>query len=40
MMEPELVYDTNRGVPLSPELKVCLALSHYGGGHFQRVSGL
>jgi hypothetical protein len=40
MMEPDLVYDTNRGVPMSPELKVCLALSHYGGGHFQRVSGL
>ena len=40
MLEPDLVYDTNRGLPLSPELKVCLALSHYGGGHFQRISGL
>ena len=25
---------------MSPELKICLALSTYGGGHFQRVTGL
>ena len=40
MLEPDLLYDSNRGVPLSPELKVCLALSHYGGGQFQRVTAM
>ena len=40
LLEPDLVYDTNRGLPLSPELKVLIAMNHYGGGHFQRISGL
>ena len=40
MLEPDLIYDTNRGVPLSPAVKVCIALGMYGGGHFQRIAGL
>ena len=40
LMRPDLEHETNRGLPLSPELKVCLALATYGGGHFQRVTGL
>jgi len=30
---------TNRGVPLTPVQTMCLALNHFGGGHFQRVTG-
>lgn len=40
ILEPDLIYDSNRGRPLSPVLKVCTALSHFGGGHFFRVSAL
>ena len=40
MLRPDLIYNCNRGLPLSPELKVCLALSYYGGGHFQRITAL
>ena len=40
LLEPDLLYDTNRGLPLSPELKVCLALCHYGGAHFQRITAM
>jgi len=31
---------SNRGLPLSPELSMCLFLSHVGGAHFNRVTGL
>lgn len=30
----------NRGAPLSPEQKMCIALNTYAGANFQRVSGL
>ena len=40
ILEPDLIYHSNRGRPLSPFLKVCVALSHYGGGHFFRISAL
>jgi hypothetical protein len=29
---------TDRGLPLTPVQKVCLALNHYAGGHFTRIS--
>ena len=40
LLEPDLLYDTNQGLPLSPDLKVCLALCHYGGAHFQRITAM
>ena len=40
MLGEDLEFDTNRGEPLSPVQQVCLALHHYGGGQFQRVTGL
>ena len=40
MLEPELIHDSNRGSPLSPAVKVCIALGIYAGGHFQRIAGL
>ena len=40
MLEPDLIYKNNRGQPLSPHQKVCLALHHYAGNQFQRVSGV
>ena len=40
MSEPDLLFDTNRGLPLSPVQQVCTALLHYAGGQFQRISGL
>ena len=40
MLDQDLTHDSNRGLPLSPQLQVCLALSHYGGGHFQRVTAM
>lgn len=39
MLEPDLLLDP-RGDPLSPVQQVCVALHTYGGGHYQRVSGL
>ena len=39
LLEPELLYDSNRGVPLTPVQQVCVALNHYAGGQFQRVTG-
>ena len=30
----------NRGLPISPELSMCLYLSHVGGAHFNRVTGM
>ena len=38
MLEPELVFDTNRGVPLSPVQQVCIALNHYSGQGLIQVS--
>jgi hypothetical protein len=40
MIEPDLMFDNNRGQPLSPIQQVCIALHHYTGGQFQRVSGV
>ena len=40
MLEPELIHDSNRGSPLSPAVKVCIALGMYAAGHFQRIAGL
>ena len=40
MLETDLIYDTRRGVPMSPVQQVCIALHHYGGNQFQRVSGV
>ena len=40
MLEEDLKFDTNRGDPLSPVQQVCVALHHFGGGQFQRVTGL
>ena len=39
-MEPDLTYENNRGLPLSPFQQICVALNHYGGNQFQRVSGV
>ena len=40
MLEADLIYKNNRGQPLSPLQQVCLALHHYAGNQFQRVSGV
>ena len=40
MLETDLIYDTRRGVPMSPVQQVCIALHHYGGNQFLRVSGV
>ena len=40
MLEPDLIYDNKRGKPLSPIQQVCIALHHFAGGQFQRVSGV
>ena len=39
MLEPDLVQDP-RGEPLTPTQQVCAALCHFGGGHYQRKTGL
>ena len=39
-LEQDLSHADNRGLPLSPEVKVCIALGIYGGTHFQRIAGL
>ena len=39
MLEPDLVQDP-RGEPLTPTQQVCAALCHFGGGHYQRITGL
>lgn len=39
MLEPDIILDP-RGEPMSPVEQVCAALCHYGGGHYQRVTGL
>ena len=40
LLEPDLLFETNRGVPLSPVMQTCIALNSYAGGQFQRISGL
>ena len=40
MLGPYLTHQNNRGLPLSPVMKVCIAFGIYGGGHFQRIAGL
>ena len=40
MLETDLIYDTRRGVLMSPVQQVCIALHHYGGNQFQSVSGV
>jgi hypothetical protein len=40
MLMPNLRHETDRGNPLTPVQQICIALNHYGGGHFQRISGL
>ena len=40
LLQPDLLYDNNRGTPLSPIQQVCIALNHYGGNQFQRVSAV
>ena len=39
LLYDDLVFDTNRGLPVPPLQSVCIALNHFSGGHFQRVSG-
>jgi len=35
----DLSHRDNRGSPLTPVQTVCIALNHFAGAHFQRVSG-
>jgi len=35
-----LEFPTDRGLPVSPTQQVCIALNHYAGGQFQRVTGM
>ena len=39
MLHDDLVFETNRGLPVPPLQSVCIALNHYSGGNFQRISG-
>ena len=39
LLEEDLSFDTNRGMPISPIVQLCITLNHYAGGHFQRISG-
>jgi hypothetical protein len=38
MLYEDLSFETNRGLPVPPFQQVCIALNHYAGGHFQRIS--
>jgi hypothetical protein len=40
MLSPDLAHESDRGNPLTPLQQLCIALNHYAGGHFQRISGL
>jgi hypothetical protein len=40
MLRPTLQRASYRGRPLTTEQEVCVALLHYAGGQFQRVSAL
>ena len=39
MLEEDLSFESNRGMPISPIVQICITLNHYAGGHFQRISG-
>ena len=39
MLEDDLRFDTNRGMPISPIVQICITLNHYGGGHYQCITG-
>ena len=39
MLENDLSFETNRGLPISPPLQILITLNHYAGGHFQRITG-
>ena len=39
LLRDDLSFETRRGLPVPPPLQVCIALNHYSGGHFQRISG-
>ena len=38
LIAEDLISDTNRGLPIDPVLQVTIALNHYAGGHFQRIT--
>jgi hypothetical protein len=40
MLSPDLAHESDHGNPLTPLQQLCIALNHYTGGHFQRISGL
>jgi hypothetical protein len=40
MLHEDLAQPNNRGRSLSPLQQVCIALNHYAGGHFQRISAM
>jgi hypothetical protein len=40
MLHEDLAQPNNRGRPLSPLQQVCIALNHYAGGYFQRISAM
>ena len=40
LLEPQIKFKNNKGVPLSPVMQVSVCLNHYAGGHFQRITGL
>ena len=39
LLREDISFETNRGLPVPPFQQVCIALNHYSGGHFQRISG-
>ena len=39
LLAEDLELETNKGLPVPPLEQVCVALNHFGGGHFQRTSG-
>ena len=40
LIEQDISFHTNRGNPLSPMQQFCITMLTFGGGNFQRVSGL
>ena len=38
ILHADLIFESERGLPIPPYLQVCIALNHYAGGHFQRIS--
>ena len=39
LLEEDLVFESNRGLPVPPVQQVCIALNSFAGAHFQRISG-